>query len=417
VPRPVLIAVLGALTVGLDTAVNIALPAISAAFGVPATSIQWIVLTYIVTFAVVLIPAGRLADRAGHARVFRAGLALTGLAHALCGLAPAWAWLLGARVVQGLGAALVMGSAPALVTLSTDAARRGQALGRLGLAASLGAAIGPLGGGVLIGLVGWRSVYLGRLPLVALTLGLSWRAPRTVEAPERMGTATATGMEATPRPGSARLALADPRMFVAANGAHLLANAALFAIWLLVPYYLIDRRGFSAGLGGLLFTTAPLAQVCAMPLGGYLADRGFDRWLAPLALGGEAVGLWLTGRLGALATPVDIVVALGLAGFGSGLFIVANMHYVMGALPRAHQGVAGSLISLMRTGGIVVGANVMTAVYAAGLSASASSGPDEAVARAFAGAFGVATAIAGIAALLALVPPRARRGAGDTATP
>jgi hypothetical protein len=71
----------------------------------------------------------------------------------------------------------------------------------------------------------------------------------------------------------------------------------------------------------------------------------------------------------------------------------------------------------MRTGGIVVGANVMTAVYAAGLSASASSGPDEAVARAFASAFGVATTIAGIAALLALVPPRARRGAGDTATP
>ena len=412
-----LIAVLGTLTIGLDTAVNIALPAISAAFDVPATSIQWIVLTYIVTFAVALIPAGRLADRAGHARVFRAGLALTGVAHALCGLALAWLWLLGARIVQGLGAALVMASAPALVTLSTDPGARGQALGRLGLAASLGAAIGPLGGGVLVGLVGWRLVYLGRLPLVALTLGLSCRVPGVEALAPVRGGRLAVGPRTAPRSGPGRAALADPRMFVAANGAHLLANAALFAIWLLVPYYLIDRRRFSAGVGGLLFTTCPLAQVCVMPLGGYLADRGVDRWLAPLALGMEAVGLWLTGRLGAAATPVDIVLALGLAGVGSGLFVVANMHYVMGALPRTHQGVAGSLISLMRTAGIVVGANVTTAVYAAGLSAPTSLGSDDAVARAFAGAFGVATAIAGVAALLSLVPPRARRATADPSAP
>jgi hypothetical protein len=89
----------------------------------------------------------------------------------------------------------------------------------------------------------------------------------------------------------------------------------------------------------------------------------------------------------------------------------------MGALPRTHQGVAGSLISLMRTAGIVVGANVTTAVYAAGLSAPTSLGSDDAVARAFAGAFGVATAIAGVAALLSLVPPRAQSAAGKASAP
>ena len=81
--RPILLAALGVLTVALDTAVNIALPAISAAFDVPATSIQAIVLTYMATFAVALVPAGRLADRAGHTRVFRTGLVLTG-AERLC---------------------------------------------------------------------------------------------------------------------------------------------------------------------------------------------------------------------------------------------------------------------------------------------------------------------------------------------
>ena len=205
--RPVLLAALGVLTVSLDTAVNIAFPAISAAFQVAATSIQWIVLTYMVTFAVALIPAGRLADRIGHARVFQGGLVLTGVAHVLCGLAPAWAWLLGARVVQGLGAALVMASAPALVTLSTEADRRGRALGRLGLAASLGAVVGPLGGGVLVGALGWRVVYLGRLPLVVARaralLGRSRRGRVSPGSTRADIGAPPTAVRATPRPRGA----------------------------------------------------------------------------------------------------------------------------------------------------------------------------------------------------------------------
>ena len=415
-PRPVLVAALGVLAVALDAAVNIAFPAISAAFDVPATSIQWVVLTYVVTFAAALIPAGRLADRAGHARVFQGGLAITGVAHLLCGLAPAWAWLLGARVAQGLGAALVMASASALVTLSTSPGRHGQVLGRLGLAASLGAVVGPLGGGVLVGALGWRVVYLGRLPLVMLTLGLCWglQGARGSCGPGRDDVGTPPGAAIrTDAPPTERVrgGLADPRTFVVANAAHLLANAALFAVWLLVPYYLIDRRGFPAGLGGLLFTTGPLAQACAAPLGGRLADRGFGRWLAPLALALEGVGLWLTGRLDDVATPWPIVLALGLGGFGSGLFIIANMHYVMGALPPARQGVAGSLVALMRTAGIVVGANVTTAVYAARLSAHGGLGPAGAASSAFADAFGVAAAIAAAAALLSLVPPRVRDAA------
>lgn len=406
--RPVLVAALGVLTVALDTAVNIALPAISAAFDVPATSIQAIVLTYVVAFAVALIPAGRLADRAGHARIFRAGLALTGLAHLLCGLAPVWSWLLGARVVQGLGAALVMASAPALVTLATDARRRGRALGHLGLAASLGAVIGPLAGGVLIGALDWRIAYLGRLPLVALSLGLARRLPARDRSPGGISDMPI----GTPRHTGASAGLADPRGLVVANVAHLLAMAGLFAIWLLVPYYLIDRRGFPVGLSGVLFAAAPLAQACATPLGGRLADRGFGRGLAPLALALEAAGLWLTGRLADAASPGQIVLALGLAGFGSGLFIVANMHYVMGAVSAGRQGTAGGLVSLMRTGGIVVGATLTTAVYSAGLSAHAHLGEGGADASAFAGAFRVAAAIAGAAAILSLVSPRPRGGVG-----
>jgi MFS family permease len=405
--RPGLTAALGVLTVMLDAAVNIAFPAISAAFDVPATSIQGIVLTYMVAFAAFLIPAGRLGDRVGHARVFQGGMVLTGAAHLLCGLAPIWSWLLAARLVQGVGAALVMASAPALVTLSTDRARRGQALGRLGLAASLGMLLGPLVGGTLVGVFGWRVVYLGRLPLAALALGLGRDLLRARPVPLRRW--TAIDAVASPREAERGARVDDLRTLVLANAAHLLANAALFAVWLLVPYYLLDRRGFSAALGGLLFTAGPLAWACGSPIGGRLADRGAGRWLAPLALTGQAVGLWLTGRLGDAAGPAAIVAALGLGGLGYGLFVVANTHYVMGALPRARQGEAGSLVTLMRTAGIVVGASVTTAVYAARLTAHAHLGRAQADALAFADAFGVAAALAVVATLLCLVPPRPRR--------
>jgi MFS family permease len=266
--------------------------------------------------------------------------------------------------------------------------------------------LGPLVGGTLVGVFGWRVVYLGRLPLAALALGLGRDLLRARPVPLRRW--TAIDAVASPREAERGARVDDLRTLVLANAAHLLANAALFAVWLLVPYYLLDRRGFSAALGGLLFTAGPLAWACGSPIGGRLADRGAGRWLAPLALTGQAVGLWLTGRLGDAAGPAAIVAALGLGGLGYGLFVVANTHYVMGALPRARQGEAGSLVTLMRTAGIVVGASVTTAVYAARLTAHAHLGRAQADTLAFADAFGVAAALAVVATLLCLVPPRPR---------
>jgi MFS family permease len=402
------VAGLGVLTVMLDAAVNLAFPAISAAFGVPVTGIQWVVLAYIGVFAGALLPAGRLGDRAGHARVFRLGLGITGVAHLAAGLAPTWAVLLGGRVVQGVGAALVMASAPALVTLATPAERRGRALGRLGVAASLGMVLGPLVGGVLLDALGWRIVYLGRLPLVAAALGIGARLDAGAGAPDL------PGRTARPRAapaGTDGLRIADLRAFLVANALHLLANAALFAIWLLVPYDLLGRRDLPAALGGLVFTAGPLAWACAAPLGGRLADQGMGRWVPSAALAGEAAGLWWVGRLDAEASSASLAAALGLAGFGYGLFLVPNTHDVMTALPRARQGLAAGLVALMRTAGILVGAQLTTAVYAARLAAHGARGLGGAAAEAaaFGDALGAAAGLALLAAALGVVPPRARR--------
>jgi MFS family permease len=390
----------------LDGAVNIAFPGISRAFGVPVTSIQWVVITYIALFAATLLPAGRLADRVGPARVFRLGVGLSGAAFVGCGLAPGFGWLLGARILQGVGAGLVFASAPALVTLATPEARRGRALGAFNLAASLGMVLGPLVGGVLVGHWGWRVVYLGRLPLVAAAWLLA-----------RPGLPGADEVREAPREGRPSGPLvADPWTFARANLAHLLANVALFSIWLLVPYYLLEARGFHAGLGGLFFATNAIAWACATPLGGWLADRGGGRWLAPGALVAEGLGLYLVSRLDGTSSPGAIVLALALAGGGFGLFLVPNMHFVMSALPAARQGLAGSVFTLMRTVGVILGASVATWVYARRRDGHPLLllAPALAEAAAFRDALAVASAVALAAALVSL---RTSGGRPAAATP
>jgi MFS family permease len=162
---------LSALLASLDSSVNIAFPAITAALTLDVTLIQWVVVSYVLTYASLLLGCGRLADLWGHGRVLTWGLVASTLAFLSCGLAPTFAWLLAARVLQGVAVALVFAAAPALVTLAVPAEGRGRALGIFQMCAAAGFALGPPLGGILVDSFGWRAVYLFRvLPALLLTL-------------------------------------------------------------------------------------------------------------------------------------------------------------------------------------------------------------------------------------------------------
>jgi MFS family permease len=135
-----------------------------------------------------------------------------------------------------------------------------------------------------------------------------------------------------------------------------LANCARFAIGLLVPYYVIDVLHYSAAAGGTLMLAAALMTPLAAPLAGRLSDRVGTAGLSSLGLGLEGLGLWMVSRLDAQADYFSVAVALGVVGLGLGLFEAPNMSFVMGAIPRHQQGVAGSIANMMRTLGIVFGA-------------------------------------------------------------
>ncbi len=345
---PVLLAAAGFLLVGLDGSVNIAFPAMSAAFRVDPTSMRWVIICYVGTYALTAFAAGVLADRLGPGRVVRAGLILSLFCFATYALAPSFAMFLLLRVLQGVSAGLILGAAPALVTLFLPPSRHAWGLGWASMGLGLGLSVSPLIGGALVGAYGWQGAFLYRVPVAA---GFIVLAARTREA-RRDG-----------RGAWRMVAPADILRWPVLQAGLLvfLANYAQFAVWLLAPFYLVSERGLSAAAAGLLFMLMPLATAVVAPVAGRATDRWGPRGPMASGLAAEAAGLLLVARCGG-STPIALVgAALALVGLGLGVFQVPNIAQAMAAFPPQQQGAAGGFAFLSRTAGIVVG--VQTAAW------------------------------------------------------
>jgi MFS family permease len=373
------IAATGAAIISLDSVVNVAFPAIAAAFAEPPERMRWVIICYVLVYALTSFAGGAAADRLGHARVFAAGLALSAMAFAFAALTPTFAALLAARVLQGFGGGLVYGTAPAIVTLAAPPAARGRQLGFLNAAIALGFTVGPIVAGVLIERFGWRAVFVFRAPLAALALAWAlvslptWRAP----AATRLVAAADVLRGAVLRPAAVSF----------------LANAGIFAVWLLAPFYLLSARGLDALTGSALFTLTPLGTAVGAPVAARIAERAgaFVPIVGGLAL--EAVGLATLAHAGVDTPLLQIAAALFAAGFGVGLFHVPNMTAIMAAFGPAQQGAAGGTAFLARTLGIVLGVATLAQLFAVRRLAVG--------AAAFADCFLLAAGAVAVAALLA----------------
>jgi MFS family permease len=388
---PVLLAALGALLMSLDSAINIALPAMAAAFGVAPAAIRWVIICYVLTYALTAFAAGLVADRLGPGPVFSVGLWLCGFAFLGYAAAHSYGVVLLLRVLQGLGGGLVYGTAPALVTLSLPRERHGRGLGVMSLGLGVGLGVGPMLGGVLLDAFGWSSTFLFRAPLFLVAAVLAQTRLRALG-----------GAPSAPR----RIARADLLRFPVLRSAALafLSNHAQFAVWLLVPFYLVGTLRLSPILGGVVFTLTPLATALAAPLGGVATDRIGPRGPLVAGLALELAGLLALARM-TEHTPLLLVgIAMALVGIGVGLFQVPNLAQMMAAFPPAQQGAAGGLGFLGRTLGSALGVQVTAALFDARLGR-------DGFLPAFHAAFLAAAAVCALAVLLAVLPGPAGRGA------
>ena len=215
---------LGLGVVQLDiTIVNTALSSIGASLGGSVAELQWVVTAYTIAFAAFILTAGALGDRLGAKRIFMAGFAIFTLASLACALAPSAVFLIVARSVQGLAAAILVPNSLTLLNHAyADPKERGRAVGFWAAGASVALTAGPFVGGVLIALVGWRSIFLVNLPIGAAGLWLAWRyaeetprlAQREIDLPGQVAAITALGVLAGALIEGGRLGWSHPLVIV-----------------------------------------------------------------------------------------------------------------------------------------------------------------------------------------------------------
>jgi EmrB/QacA subfamily drug resistance transporter len=441
----VLVVGLGTLCVPLDSAVNVAFPHITAAFGLDIPQIQWIVISYTLAYASLTLVFGRVGDIFGHRLVFILGAALSTAAFVGCGGAVSYAWLLAARVVQGVGAALILSCGPALITAAAGDAMRARMLGISTMMFAIGGALGPPLAGVLIAQWGWSAVYWFRVPIAALACGFAFALPsppraRVREAFDAPGAvllvvfigvvvlgldrlrhlpdgvpALLLAVVATLVAAIAfvrrELSVARPiidvrvfrnRRFALTNAANLLVNLSMFSVLLLLPFYLARMAALSVPAAGLVLAAQPLGTMIAAPIAGRLAGHVPSQRMILYGSLLAAAGL---GSIGFVGHDVQIVVLLASMfanGIGVGLFQVAYFDIVTGTLPRGDRGVAGSLAMVTRTLGVVAGATLLMFAFQAIGNGALLAGADstDAFLAGLRGAFRIAAVIPLIPVLL-----------------
>jgi EmrB/QacA subfamily drug resistance transporter len=386
-----------------DTVVNVALPSIQRDLGFATSTLSWVLNAYLVAFGGLLLLAGRIGDLVGRRRVLLTGLSLFSAASALCGAAPAAAWLVAARFLQGAGAALASSVALGMVVaLFADPLVRARAIGIYSFVGAVGASAGLLVGGLLTGLAGWRwafyinvpiglaAVLLGRRALAAesgpglragadapgavlLVSGLMLALVAIVAPAARWLGAPAAGLLilfalrlATARRPLIPRSLLRSRVVVGANLAHALLVGAMFGFQFLITLYLQDVLGYSPARTGLAIL--PIAGgIGAISL--LVFPRLSRRWPPALLLRpgllAIAAGMALLTRVPADGRYLtDLAPSMGLFALGGGLTLPSIMAVAMsGAAPEA-AGAASGLINTAQQVGGAVGLAALAAIAA-----------------------------------------------------
>lgn len=394
----------GVLMATLDASiVNIALPTILEDLNTNLLFVQWVLEAYLLAITVLLLPFGRLSDIVGRKRVYSAGFLIFVLGSGLSGFSRTAEELIAFRVLQAVGAAMILANGFAIVTAVFPPWQRGTALGSLGTVVAAGFALGPTVGGLLIDSLGWPWIFYVNVPigiigttaawvilnervlsggrrqspqrfdfagavlsvlallalLMALTLGpeVGWISPLVLllGAAFVLLTAAFFVVEARLEQPLVDLSLFRRRTFTAGNVAGIMAFLAISANAFLMPFYLQLVQGYSPLQAGLLLTPTALVLAVVAPISGWLSDRIGARILSSVGLAINGVALLLLGSLSVDASYTQVLYWLLLLGFGQGMFQAPNNSSVMGDVPRDRLGIGSGILSMVRNLGQVVG--------------------------------------------------------------
>jgi EmrB/QacA subfamily drug resistance transporter len=386
------------------SSIIVALPTIGDEFDMSASGILWVSLSYQLSTAICLVPLGKLADIYGRKRLYIIGMSIYTVASLLSAVSPVAAMLIASRVLQGVGASMMLGTSTALVTEAYPPQERGRALGITVAAVYIGLTAGPFIGGVLTQHFGWRSLFYVNIPvglflaifswkmlgadekkdsrepfdftgsmvysasLLALMLGMS--KAQTIEGCGLMA-AGAFGivlfyiMETrSPHPVLDVKIMRGNRVFVFSSLAALINYSATFATGFVMSLYLTYVKKLEPQEVGLIIASQFVVQAVFSPIAGRLSDRIEPRIVATAGMAITAIGLAVLSQINGDSSIPFIVAALAVLGLGFAFFSSPNTAAVMGSVERKYYGVAAGFLGTMRITGQMMSAGIAMFVFA-----------------------------------------------------
>ena len=433
-----------------NTVVNVALPSIQRDLQIGLSELEWIVTGYALTFAALMLTGGKLADLLGRRLVFVVGLGIFTLASLVCGLAESGDVLIGARIVQGIGAALMNPATLSIISATFPPEQRGMAIGIWAGVSALALAIGPLVGGLLTQHIDWSWIFFINVPvgivaiaaslllieesrdesevqrldlpgllasgigLFALTYGLieantyGWTSGRIVVsfAVAAVALALFVLLELRQRVPMLDLSLFRSGTFAGANLVVLLVALAMFGVFFFVSLYMQNILGFSAVEAGAAFLPMTVLIILLAPLAGRTSDQIGSRWLMTAGMALVGVQLLYFSQLGLRANFWDLLPGLLVGGVGMSLTMTPSAAAAVRSVPVDKSGVGSAVLNAFRQVGGALGIALMGAIMA---SEAGGRRTPQAFIDGFSTALVVAAAIAFAGALVAATMVRMHR--------
>ena len=392
-----------------EAVVNVALPLMAQDLQATPGDALWIINAYRLAVVMVLLPVAAMGDSFGYRRVYLGGIALFTAASLMSALAPSLEVLVAARVLQGLGAAGIMGINIALVRFIFPHAMLGRAVGNVAVVVAVSSAAGPSVAGAILSVAPWPALFLVNIPIGILALFVGYRtlpvtpgSGRPIDVRSALFAALTFGLLIIGVNGlseggglvwglgliglalvlgaifaRSQLKKTAPMLpvdllampvFALSATTSMLAFAAYALALASLPFYLHDVLLHSPAITGLLMTPLPIGTAVAATISGRLADRLAPGKLAAIGLSIFAIGLACLAVLPVDASNLDIVWRMALTGFGFGIFQAPNNKVMIGSAPRARSGGASAIQSTARLLGQSVGVALLAIVLSTQLS-------------------------------------------------
>ena len=445
---------LGTLMFTIDSsAVNIALPTLIRAFQTNFATAQLVVVSYLLVITSLLLGAARLGDIWGKKRLYLLGLVIFTIGSLLCGFAPSIYFLIGFRVLQGLGGVFMAALGPALVTEIFPSSERGKALGIFGTVVSVGIASGPTVGGFLIGISSWRAIFFINVPISFLAGYMITRfVPKSITGKghgkfDVLGTiilmltliSFTIGMNQGQNRGwnnqaviiCGAIAIISLIAFITIEthmtqpildlgllrnsqlalglSTKLIVFIVLSGVVFILPFFIEKVMQYSTQKTGLLLASGPILGGIFAPLAGILSDRFGSRIISLFGLILMTIGCYCLSTFDAQLTDLGYIARIAPFGIGLGIFQAPNNSTIMGKAPPDKIGVVSGLLALSRTVGQTMGVPIMgsllvafTSGMASGRAAEVTSASTKALVGGVKATFLVATVIMSLSVIAAL---------------